>query len=133
MIAGEAAGRRYATAIFNLAQAAGRVTRVGADLRAAADGIFGNDDVRRFYLSPVFERKRKEALLVEAFGSRLDELVLHAVLLLVRKRRETLLPAIASEYGKLALAAAGQEPLEIVTARPLTRPGPRRARRPVGP
>lgn len=119
----ETLARRYATAIFRLAEQAQTVDKVGADLTTVKDTIYGNDDVRRFYLSPVFERKRKQTLLAEAFDPKLNGIsliALHALLLLVRKRRESLLPAIVREFGKLALAAAGKEPLEIVSARDLS-------------
>jgi F-type H+-transporting ATPase subunit delta len=112
--------RRYATAVFRLAELAKAVDAVGNGLASATDVIYGSDDVRRFYLSPVFERKRKEALLLEAFEGKLHEVALHTLLLLVRKRREALLPAIVREFGKLALAASGREPLEILSARALS-------------
>ncbi len=111
--------RRYATAIFGIAKAAGTIDPIGRDLQSAAAAIYSTDAVRRFYLSPVFGRKKKEALLLDVFGERLDVTALHALLLLVRKRREVLLRPIVSEYQKLALAAAGKEPLEIVSAREL--------------
>jgi F-type H+-transporting ATPase subunit delta len=120
----ETLARRYATAIFRLAEEAKAVEKVGKDLVAMKDAIYGNDDVRRFYLSPVFERKQKETLLAEAFDPKRNHIsliALHALLLLVRKRRESLLPSIVVEYGKLALAAAGEEPLEIVSARDLSK------------
>jgi F-type H+-transporting ATPase subunit delta len=117
----ETLARRYATAIFRLATGANAIDAIGADLTNASDTIFASDDVRRFYLSPVFERSKKEAVLLEALGGKLNEIALHSILLLVRKRRESLLPAIAVEYGKLALAASGQEPLEIVSATDLSR------------
>jgi F-type H+-transporting ATPase subunit delta len=115
----ETVARRYAHAIFNLARDAGTVEAVGRDLKAASDTIYGSDDVRRFYLSPVFQRSKKEALLKQAFGPSLGTTALHALLLLVRKRREALLPAISNEYDALARDAAGKEPLEIVSAREL--------------
>lgn len=115
----ETLARRYATAIFTLAKNAGTVDTIGRDLAIAADAIYSTDDVRRFYLSPVFGRKKKEALLEGVFASHLDVTALHALLLLVRKRREALLQPIVSEYKKLALAAAGKEPLEVVSARAL--------------
>jgi len=116
----ETLARRYATAIFAIAQTSGAVEAIGRDLEIAATAIYSTDDVRRFYLSPVFDRKKKETLLLEAFGDKLDVTALHAVLLLVRKRREALLPPIVGEYKKLARAAAGKEPLEIVSARALS-------------
>ncbi len=115
----ETIARRYATAIFNLAEASRAVTQVGGDLHASVAAIYGNDDVRRFFLSPVFGRKQKEALMLDAFGARLHEIALHTLLLLVRKRREALLEPIVSEFDKLALAASGREALEIVSARQL--------------
>ncbi len=115
----ETLARRYASAVFGLAKDAGAIDAVGRDLRTAYDAIYRADDVRRFYLSPVFGRREKERLLLEAFGGRLHETALHTLLLLVRKRREALLRPIAVEYEKLALAAAGKEPLEIVSARQL--------------
>lgn len=111
--------RRYATAVFNLAEKSGAIDKIGSDLASISSTIYASDDVRRFFLSPVFERKQKEALLAQAFSSRVDDVALHTMLLLVRKRREALLPAIVTEYRKLALAAARKEPLEIVSARDL--------------
>ena len=113
--------RRYAVAVFQLASEAGRVEKVGADLVSARDALYANDDVRRFYLSPVFQRTDKVRLLEEALGGKLDDIAFHTVLLLARKRREALLPAIVEAYHQLALAASGKEPLEIVSARHLTR------------
>lgn len=115
----ETLARRYATAIFTLAKDARSIDAVGRDLATAASAIYSTDDVRRFYLSPVFGRKKKEALLLDVFATRIGETALHSLLLLVRKRREALLQPIVREYRKLALAAAGKAPLEIVSARPL--------------
>jgi F-type H+-transporting ATPase subunit delta len=115
----ETVARRYATAVFALARDAGTIEAVSRDLAAAAGAIYGSDDVRRFYLSPVFGRKKKEDVLLGVFQSRLGDIALHALLLLVRKRREALLRPIAREYDKLARDAAGKEPLEIVSAREL--------------
>jgi F-type H+-transporting ATPase subunit delta len=115
----ETLARRYATAIFGLAEAAGTIDAVGRDLSTAADAIYGSDDVRRFYLSPVFGRKKKEDVLLGVFTGKLSTIALHSLLLLVRKRREALLRPIVAEYLKLALAHAGKEPLEIVSARDL--------------
>ena len=92
---------------------------VGRDLSTAAAAIYGSDDVRRFYLSPVFGRKKKEDVLLDVLGGKLSDIALHALLLLVRKRREALLRPIVVEYEKLALASAGKDPLEIVSARDL--------------
>ena len=115
----ETLARRYATAIFAIAKGASTIDAVGRDLGSIADSIYGTEDVRRFYLSPVIERKKKAAILENVFASKVDVTALHALLLLVRKRREALLQPIVVEYAKLARDAAGKEPLEIVSARAL--------------
>ncbi|GAC1524881.1 MAG: F0F1 ATP synthase subunit delta [Vulcanimicrobiaceae bacterium] len=115
----ETLARRYATAIFAIASKADTVDTVGRDLGAIADTIGSSDDVCRFYLSPVVQRKTKAEILEQAFATRVDVTALHSLLLLVRKRRESLLGSIVSEYAKLARDAAGKEPLEIVSARSL--------------
>ncbi len=117
----ETVARRYAVAVFGLATEAGRVDKVGSDLSAAREALYGNDDVRRFFLSPVFQRADKERLLSQAFAGKLDDIAFHTLLLLARKRREALLPSIVEAYHQLALAASGKEPLEIVSARELGR------------
>ncbi|MFY9779790.1 MAG: ATP synthase F1 subunit delta [Candidatus Baltobacteraceae bacterium] len=115
----ETVARRYASAVLSLAREAGKTETIGANLRTASEAIFADAETRRFFLSPVFVRTQKAQVLASIFEGKLDELALHTVLLLVRKRREALLPAIVAEYDKLALSAAGKEPLEIVSARPL--------------
>jgi F-type H+-transporting ATPase subunit delta len=119
-VANRTLARRYATAIFNLATDAGAVPKVAADLNAIGLAVYSNDSVRRFYLSPVFERSAKGETLRKIFEGKVGDIALHSLLLLVRKRREALLPDIVTEYEALALAASGRETLEIVSAHELT-------------
>jgi F-type H+-transporting ATPase subunit delta len=116
----ETVARRYATAIFGLAKERDAIEAVGRGLHAAFDAIASNDDVRRLFGSPVAGRETKMKFFAGAFEGALDEVAVHAVLLLIRKRREALLAPIVAEYDKLALAASGREPLEITSARKLT-------------
>lgn len=114
----ETVARRYATAVFSLAKEANRVDAVGRNLAGAIEALEADAETRRFYLSPVIERKKKSGVLARAFAS-LDDITLNTLLLLVRKRREALLGPIGREFAKLALTDAGKEPLEIVSAREL--------------
>jgi len=115
----ETIARRYATAIFTLAQERDAVERVRRDLHAILEATTADDGVRRFFLSPVIDRKEKARVFTEAFADRVDEVALHSVLLLIRKRRERYLRDIARLYGEMEVEASGREPLEIVTAREL--------------
>jgi F-type H+-transporting ATPase subunit delta len=112
----ETLARRYATAIFSLASSAGKADAVGADLDAFATAL-GDGLAHDFFVAPVVARADKERVLASAFSGKVDEIALHALLLLVRKRREPLLPVIASEYRRLQLEARGAQPLSITSAR----------------
>lgn len=108
--------RRYALAIFALAAERADVPQVGADLRAIARALLSEQRVKRLYLSPVVSRREKTRLLGEAFASRIHDIALHAVLLLVRKRREGLLREIVDEYAVLEREARGADPLTVTSA-----------------
>ncbi len=111
--------RRYAAAVFSLAAKSRATPEVGRGLRLASQALFESPKLKRFFLSPVFARSDKEAALRRAFAPALEPIALHTLLLLVRKRREALLPGIVTEFDRLALEAAGKESLEIVSARAL--------------
>jgi ATP synthase F1 delta subunit len=112
--------RRYAVAISTLARERGIADRVGADL-TAMDATIGRDGlVHDFFVSPVVARPDKERLLAEAFEKHVDPVALHSLLLLVRKRRESLLSAIVAHYLALERAARGAETLTLTSARPLS-------------
>ena len=44
-----------ATAVFALAKEQNAIDATSTDLHAIANGIFSNDDVRRFFVSPVID------------------------------------------------------------------------------
>ncbi len=119
-MANEKAARRYATAIFALAREAQLETRVGEELKSVSDAIDGDAALRDFFVSPVLSRTIKERALSATFGTKVHEIVAHSVVLLVRKRRETLLGEIVRQYHAIERAARGGEPLTVTTARPLS-------------
>lgn len=110
----EKLARRYAIAIATLAREQGVAERVGADLSAIGDSL-GEGQVRDFFESPVIDRPSKERALSEVFDGKVHPIALHALLLLVRKRRATLLRAIVAEYLALEREARGAELLSLET------------------
>lgn len=115
----ETLARRYAAAIFSLAEGGNAVDQVGSDLESVSSSIEADALAREFFVAPVVQREVKERVINESFAGRITEVALHSVLLLVRKRRESLLPTIVSEYRKMQLQARGEEPLTVTTARQL--------------
>jgi len=116
----EALARRYATAIFQLATEAGAVDRVGHDLHTFVAALDADADVNRFFRSPVVDRQEKTAVIGEAFDM-LHEIALHAIFLLIRKRREALAPEIVVQFDKLEREARGAKTLNVTSARPLSK------------
>jgi F-type H+-transporting ATPase subunit delta len=114
----ETLARRYATAIFQLATDAHAVADVGRDLHAFVDALGRDEEVAGFFRSPVVDRNEKSAVIAQAF-ERLHEVALHAILILIRKRRETLTPEIVAQYDVLERQARGAQTLHVTTARPL--------------
>ena len=114
----ETLARRYANAIFSLAKEAGAVAQIRTELHVVNDVLDGDDAVRRFFRSPVVDRKDKAGVLEQAFGS-LHPIALHSVLLLVRKRREAIFDEIVAQYDQLEEASRGASPLRIESARAL--------------
>ena len=113
----ETLARRYATAIFSLAAQRGATDSVGTELERISNTIQGDALAKEFFVAPIVSRADKERVLTATFGSSVQEVSMHAVLLLVRKRREALLPTIVAEYRKMQLQARGEEALTVTTAR----------------
>ena len=118
-MANETVARRYALAVFQLAEEARAVDTVGTDLHVLGDAIYDDQTTKGFFLSPVIDRKEKERVLESAFAGKAHDIALHTVLLLVRKRREALLTEIVRQYDALQLKARGEEPLTVTSAKEL--------------
>jgi F-type H+-transporting ATPase subunit delta len=114
----ETVSRRYAVAVYQLAQEANAVEPVRVDLATFAKSIDGDAQVSSFFRSPVVDRKTKERIFADAFASA-NPIALHTVLLLIRKRREALFTQIVAEYAKLVANASGLAPLTVTSAREL--------------
>jgi F-type H+-transporting ATPase subunit delta len=116
----ETLARRYATAIFQLATEAGDVAGIGNDLHTFVAALAADADVNRFFRSPVVDRTEKAAVIGTAFD-RLHAVALHAILLLIRKRREALAPEIVAQFDILERQARGAQTLNVTSARPLSK------------
>ncbi|MDQ6826254.1 MAG: ATP synthase F1 subunit delta [Candidatus Eremiobacteraeota bacterium] len=118
----ETVARRYAVAIFGLAQEQNAIDQVGKDLHTIHDAIASDETTRRFFLAPVIDRPEKSQVIVAAFNGKAHAVALHTLLLLIRKRREALLEEIVAQYDKLEVAARGNEPMTVTTAHVLSPP-----------
>ncbi|MGD0474784.1 MAG: ATP synthase F1 subunit delta [Candidatus Velthaea sp.] len=117
-MANETLARRYATAIFGLAKDADAIGQVRTELHVIKSVFDGDERARKFFRSPVVDRKEKAGVIEQTFGG-LHVIALHSVLLLVRKRREAIFDEIVAQYDLLEERSRGASPLRIESAREL--------------
>ncbi|MHB8763905.1 MAG: ATP synthase F1 subunit delta [Deferrisomatales bacterium] len=111
---------RYALALFELAQEAGKTAEVGSDLQSVAGLLATEEELRTALLSPVLPRSAKAQVLAattEAAG--LLPLTASFLRVLLEARKLPFVPDVAAVYGRMADAASGRVRGEAVTAMPL--------------
>ena len=124
------AARRYARALFSLAQEDGSVAAVREQVDALADLLAGNDELRYAIFRPLHPSKERRAVL-DGVCTRLSvsDSVRNFCAFLIDQRRVIEFEAIRSAFVELADVAAGVERAEVVSASPLTEAQKDRLRR----
>lgn len=114
---GSPVAKRYATALFELAESEKIVPKVAADLETLAAAWDASEDLRSVFANPQFgvEEKRNVAkALSEKIGA--HKLVTNTLQMLSDRRRLVHLPEIAEVFGRIAERRAGRVRAEVVTA-----------------
>lgn len=111
--------RRYATALYEEATATGVLNDVDDDVALLRDSLDDNDDLSRFFESPVIPPEKKEAILKTLLEDRVGDLTLRFLRFLVAKDRETLTHAILNAYQDLRDEHQGIIDVEARVAQPL--------------
>ncbi len=96
------AGRRYATALFSLANKEGKLDLIENDLKNVARLMVEAPSLRELWESRVVPAGRKRALVDQTLASSVDELTLSFLRLLVDKRRESILDTVQVELLRLS-------------------------------
>lgn len=111
---------KYAQAIYELAAEKNSLDQVEAELRMVEQTIGTYPDLSTLVYHPRVPMQAKKETLQKLFAAELTDFVLKFLLLLVDKRRETVLPAIIAEYIRLANQARNIDEAEVITALPLS-------------
>lgn len=110
-------GARYAQALFELADEAGALGAVEADLKAFKALAAENKDLARLIASPTFTAEDKgKALLAIAEQGKANALTKNFLGLLAANNRVSALPAVIPAFEKLAAAHRGAVAAEVTTA-----------------
>ncbi len=94
-------GRNYAEALLVLAQKNGDIEQWGELLDAIATAMREDQTLRTFLESPKLAATHKIEILEKALGQKVPRLFLRYIETVIQKRRQMLIPAIATEYQAL--------------------------------
>lgn len=97
----EGIGRNYAEALLTLARKSDDVEEWGALIEAIAVGMREDKTLRTFLESPKLSAAHKIEILEKALRRRVPPVFLRFIETVINKRRQMLIPEIASEYRLL--------------------------------
>jgi F-type H+-transporting ATPase subunit delta len=100
--------RRYARALYEEADKAGRVDRVDEDAPMVLETLAGSPELQRMLSSALITREKKQAVLEGLFAESVDDLLVRLMRLLAEKGREDILPAVIRAYSDLRLDQRGE-------------------------
>ncbi len=114
--------KRYATAIFELAQETKSLKALEADVAALEGALSDSADLRGLIASPVYTRDQVSgAITALAAKMKLSQTVAGALGLMAQKRRLFTLPQVLAALRAQIAEAKGEVSAEVVSARPLTK------------
>ncbi|MEP9378596.1 F0F1 ATP synthase subunit delta [Aquabacter sp. CN5-332] len=112
---------RYATALFELADEAGSIDAVKADMDKLTAVISESADFARLVKSPVFSAEEQEKAVAAVLGALgISGLAANFVKLVAQNRRLFALPAIIKSYLALVAAKRGEVTAQVTVAEPLS-------------
>jgi F-type H+-transporting ATPase subunit delta len=114
------AARRYAEAIFEIAQRDGTLDEWLDELDLAVQ-LVGDEGVGRILDDPGRSPHDRDSLLDKLLGKRASTPLRNVVALLVRRSRIELLPAVSAEYRRLVNRERGVVEAVVTSAAALTR------------
>jgi F-type H+-transporting ATPase subunit delta len=112
--------RKYARAIFELAQEENKLVEYGDELAAVRSGLDSVPMALAYLSNPQVEAKAKKELLQKLFEGEVSDNIYHFLLLLVDKRRIGLLDAIDDLFRGFSYEARGIVVADVTTAEPAT-------------
>ncbi|QHT63501.1 F0F1 ATP synthase subunit delta [Paenibacillus lycopersici] len=112
--------KRYAKALFELAQSNNAVADVEKQLKIVVDALSGDAQIRKFLALPNVEVSKKIDIIKGALSDKVSVMVLNTVELLIVRGRQGEIGSVYEAYTKVAGDALGQAHATIYTAKSLT-------------
>jgi F-type H+-transporting ATPase subunit delta len=117
-------GRRYATALFQVAsqhpdgEDVGRPSEILSQLEAVANALGSHAELKKFFLNPVILKSDKKSMLDEL--NHLKPAVIRFLKLLVEHGRLEVLNSVVTNFRKLLEEFSGEMSVELKTAHTLS-------------
>ncbi|WP_461206699.1 F0F1 ATP synthase subunit delta [Clostridium sp. DL1XJH146] len=111
--------RRYAMALYEVAEKAGKVEEFKKDLKEIIEIMDANHEFIIMMKHPQFPTTTKKKILKEIFEDKIDYRLLNFLLLLLKKNRLLFIQQKYVEYEKIYLEKHGSIIANVVTAVPL--------------
>ncbi|HTG70386.1 MAG TPA: F0F1 ATP synthase subunit delta [Candidatus Udaeobacter sp.] len=112
--------KRYAKALFELAQEQSIVSQVGEQLKLVVDTLGKEPEASKFLELPSIDPAKKIAVFKGSFGDQISALLLHTLELLIIRGRQDLIADVYKAYTKVAGESLGQAHATVYTAKTLT-------------
>ena len=113
------AAKRYALALFELAQKHNQLATIEQELREVKAVFKENRELQVLFASPKLSLGCKKDIIRQLFGQA-NQLVLNTLLVLVDSKRITEVMEVASEFETLSDEAQGIAGAKVYSTRPLT-------------
>jgi F-type H+-transporting ATPase subunit delta len=119
MSRGTVVTKRYAKALFELAQDEGLVTETEERLRLIVEVTENDSEIRAFLNAPGIETDRKVQALRAAFGDKASVNVLHTIRLLIERGRQGELPSLLQAFRQVSGGILGLADALVTSAKPM--------------
>ena len=115
-----AVSRVYAEALLTLAEEAGTADEVRRELAGLEELFAGRPAIREFLLNPAVDADQRAASLERALRGRLSDLLVDTLLVMNRKGRALLLPALIATYAEAHDRLRRKVEVRVTSALPLS-------------
>lgn len=113
----ERIGRNYAEALLTLARKSGEQEEWGAIIEAISVGMRETPTLKTFLESPKLSAARKVEIIEKALGRGVPRVFMRFIEAVIMKRRQMLIPEIASEYRNLIDDSEDRVHVNVTVAR----------------
>ena len=112
--------KRYAKALFEVAQGAGAVSQVETELKLVVGTVEGDAEFKKFLSYPNIDATAKIGLVKKAFEGSVSPAVMSTIELLIARGRQSIFAELLEAYVKIAGEVLGQADATVFSALPLT-------------